>query len=220
MGKDDETILCFPRDVLEDIGYFEGVCTDLDRYFPAIVEKPHAVYLRRGDAEDDPSFLQVIPYAIVLHDETVFCYRRGKRGSEERLHEQYSIGVGGHINPEDRGLFSEDQVGYEDAMWREVREELQLDTAYREACVGLINVDETPVDRVHFGIVHIIEVKDPGKVRKNEAPITDVDFVPIGQARSEPEKFENWSKLCLESMEQLAAAARKQFDSGDGDFVR
>ena len=53
-----------------------------------------------------------------------------------------------------------------------------------------------------------------------EGVCTDTDFVSIEQARSEPEKFENWSKLCLESMEELVAVAREQFDTEGIGFVR
>ena len=77
--------------------------------------------------ESDSNYKQVIPYVLFTYKKSIFSYRRGKHGGEKRLHEKYSIGVGGHIAVEDRTLFSEDNIGYGDAMWREVAEEIITD---------------------------------------------------------------------------------------------
>ena len=69
----------------------------------------------------------------------------------------YSIGVGGHISEEDRGLFSQDASGYYDGMWRELKEEVDIEPL-GEAAVAVINDDSTEVGLVHFGVVHIVRV--------------------------------------------------------------
>ena len=214
-----ERVLCFPRKTLDALGYFEGLSTKIGQYFPTVVRSPHAIYLPRAQAENDPSYKQVIPYVLMAHDGTLFSYRRGKRGSEERLHELYSIGVGGHIQPRDHGLFSEDPVGYADAMWREVCEEVQIHAAWKEACVGVINLDVTSVDQVHFGIVHLVRLAEP-RVTKNESPITDSGFTPIADAVRRRSRYENWSRLCLEGIDALMAKAEALFLSTNAKFAK
>jgi predicted NUDIX family phosphoesterase len=200
--KMHEKILCFPTSVLDELGPFQGLSTDVDRFFPAVVTPPRCTYVPRGEAEGNDRIKQVIPYVLFVCKESLFSYRRGRRGSEERLHELYSVGIGGHIEVQDQLLFSADAVGYHDAMWREIHEEVLLDGSYTETCVGLINDDSTPVGRVHFGMVHLIELERPG-VAKNESKITDAGWITFDQARSRIERYEGWSQICLENMDLL-----------------
>lgn len=60
-------------------------------------------FLERPQAEEDPTHRQIIPYAVVRHRGRFFLMRRTKGGGEARLHDRYTLGVGGHINPQDVG---------------------------------------------------------------------------------------------------------------------
>src|SRR5205085_380794 len=115
------------------------------------------VYLNRSEAELDKRYKQLIPYVLLLCGERVLRYRRGRGGEETRLHGQYSVGVGGHISEEDHGLFSQG-MGYVEGMRREVREEVAVEEI-KEATVAVINDDSTEVGWVHFGVVHIMQVR-------------------------------------------------------------
>ena len=54
----------------------------------------------RDKAVGDFNFKQVIPYVVFMDSEDrIFSYTRN--GSESRLHNSISVGIGGHINPED-----------------------------------------------------------------------------------------------------------------------
>jgi predicted NUDIX family phosphoesterase len=193
--------------LLDELGRFQGLSTDVERYFPTVVSDPHCQFVRRGDAETDPAYKQVIPYVVFVCEDSVFAYRRGKRGGEERLHEQYSVGIGGHIEVDDRTLFSQDDFGYFDAMRREVVEEVIADFPDEPPrCAGLINDDSVDVGRVHFGIVHVIDLARPN-IRKRESTITDSRLVPIADAVRNMQSYETWSQLCLEHMEELRAAS-------------
>src|SRR4051794_41901099 len=54
--------------------------------------------------EQDPTWKQVIPYPVLRDGDRWFLMRRTRSGGDARLHDRYSIGVGGHVNPEDGGL--------------------------------------------------------------------------------------------------------------------
>ncbi|MBF0573075.1 MAG: phosphoesterase [Desulfamplus sp.] len=58
-------------------------------------------WIDRPIAENDKAFKQIIPYIIIQADNgnLTAIYRR--KGSENRLHGLWSIGIGGHINPLD-----------------------------------------------------------------------------------------------------------------------
>ena len=92
----------------------------LDRLFAPGVPR----FLARPAAEKDPSHKQLIPYVLMVHQDRILRYKRGRGGEENRLHGLYSIGIGGHISDQDADLFSQDALGYYDGMWREVEEEV------------------------------------------------------------------------------------------------
>ena len=49
-------------------------------------------------------FKQVIPYLVLRDGERYFLMRRTRAGGDARLHDRWSIGVGGHLNPGDGDL--------------------------------------------------------------------------------------------------------------------
>ena len=59
-------------------------------------------WLPRSSAEMDPIYKQLIPYALLQTADGLHtgCYRR--KGSEKRLHDFWSVGIGGHVNQNDR----------------------------------------------------------------------------------------------------------------------
>ena len=91
---------------------------------------------------------------------------------------------------------------FQDAVKREVCEELAIQGAFDARPVGLINDDSTEVGRVHFGIVHVL-FRTPEQVKKNEQVITQVGFIPIEQLKTKREQMESWSQLCLDNLDAL-----------------
>lgn len=189
-----EQVLAVPTRVLHDAGLFQGLSPRVEHYLPRLLDPAHLCYLPRGRAEADPAFKQLIPYVVLQWRDQLFNYVRGKRASETRLQTLRSIGVGGHINPGDANLFDD---AYREAMRRELAEEVQLETDYRERCLGLINDDSTPVGQVHLGIVHLFELAEP-RVRRREQGLTRAGFAPLAELRQARAEFETWSQLVLD----------------------
>src|SRR4029450_3775523 len=121
----EERVLCFPRKLLENLGVFQGLSLEIEKYLPVVTSSGELTYLNRSDAEEDKNFKQLIPYVLVICNGRILRYRRGKGGQETRLHGLYSVGIGGHISDEDHGLFSRD-LGYRDGMRRELVEEVAV----------------------------------------------------------------------------------------------
>src|SRR5580700_7655923 len=149
----EERVLCFERKLLEQLGVFQGLSLEVEKYLPILTASSHLVYLNRSEAEQDKRYKQLIPYVLLICQDKILRYRRGKGGQETRLHGLYSVGVGGHISEEDNGLFSTG-IGYHEAMRRELIEEVDIDVT-REMAVAVINDDSTEVGFVHLGVVHI-----------------------------------------------------------------
>jgi predicted NUDIX family phosphoesterase len=84
-------------------------------------------------------------------------------------------------------------------MWREISEEVFLETSYTEHCLGLINDDLTEVGKVHLGIVHVFELDAP-KVRPREESIIQTGFADPVELAQDRDAFESWSQICLDQL--------------------
>ena len=144
---------------------------------------------------------------LLVHGERVFRYVRGKKSGEQRLVAKASIGIGGHMNDQDQDLFAFDLGAYENAVKREVEEEMFIETPFTNHIVALLNDDSNDVGKVHLGVVHIFQLAEE-KARKRESVITEAGFVPIAELRQQREMLETWSQLCLDGIDRLLAAAR------------
>jgi len=200
----EERVLCFERKLLEDLGVFQGLSLDVDRYLPVVTASKNITYRNRSEAELDRRYKQLIPYVLVLCNGKILRYRRGKGGGEKRLHGLYSVGIGGHISEEDNGLFT-NAVCYHESMRRELMEEVAIDEG-KEAAVALINDDSSDVGYVHFGVVHVLSVADED-VAGRRSGILAPEFVPIAEAAKDATEYESWSRFCLEQLNVLLAKA-------------
>ena len=200
----EERVLCFERKLLEDLGVFQGLSLKVEKYLPVVTSSSHISYLNRSDAEQDKRYKQLIPYVLILCNDRILRYRRGKGGQETRLHGLYSVGIGGHISDEDHGLFSSN-LGYHDGMRRELMEEVAVDEA-KEVAVAVINDDSTEVGYVHFGVVHVMYVANESVVGRRHG-IVNPEFVPIAVAMKDPSGYESWSRFCLENLDSLISKA-------------
>jgi predicted NUDIX family phosphoesterase len=210
VSKSDEQVLVIPTAVLRQAGMFQGLCRDVDRYLPIILDPAAFSFLPRSRAEDDPSFKQLIPYVVLMCKGQVFHYTRGQGGGEKRLRALRSVGIGGHINPDDqlpspsgRGVGGEGDAEhpYRQGLARELAEEVTIETAYRETCLGFINDDSTPVGAVHLGIVHLFELDEP-KAQRREADLMNVGFALIVDLVRAKNEFETWSQFVLDELSQ------------------
>jgi len=196
----EERVLCFKRQLLEELGVFQGLTLDVEKYLPVVTSPSKILYLNRSEAEQDRRHKQLIPYVLILCNDRILRYRRGKGGQETRLHGLFSVGLGGHISEEDHGLFS-NQLGYQDGMRRELMEEVEID-ATNAAAVAVINDDSTEVGFVHLGVVHVLHVANKEVVGRRSG-IVAPEFIPIAEAMKDPSAYESWSRFCLENLDAL-----------------
>ncbi|NQU80592.1 MAG: phosphoesterase [Bacteroidetes bacterium] len=195
----DEHVLVFPVDLFHKIGAFQALSFDLNKYLNVIQLNENNKFILKSVAEKDLNYKQLIPYAILTHDKKILTYKRGKQLSEKRLMHKHSIGIGGHISIEDPNLFT---TSYEEGMYREIHEELYIDAKYKEHTVALLNDDSDEVGKVHLGIIHMLIMEKP-LIRKKEKSINDPKFVSIEFLNKNIDKYENWSRICIENIEKL-----------------
>ncbi|HBG26860.1 MAG: hypothetical protein A2Y10_07660 [Planctomycetes bacterium GWF2_41_51] len=199
----EEQILVIKREILDQLGTFHGLMFDVQRYLEKIFAPGVCSFMPRSQAEKDPSFKQLIPYVIMCSDGKILNYVRGKRAGETRLVSKRSIGIGGHINPIDWTLFSNDtRQTYLEAVQREIAEEVSVETTYTNNIVALLNDDTNEVGQVHLGVVHLWKLNEP-KVERKEQMITQVSFMSPAELLQVNDTLETWSQLCLAGIEKM-----------------
>ncbi|MGH9535518.1 MAG: hypothetical protein ACRD2E_11745 [Terriglobales bacterium] len=211
-GHRKEWVLAARTEALFGGRPLQGVAAGGGAWLACLLDPAHTRFVRRAEAEEDPSWKQVIPY-VILHcgagaDTKVFCYSRGAGSGEARLRALRSIGLGGHINPADEGLFQGAAQAYGAAVERELAEEVEIAApVMRRRICGVLNDDSTPVGRVHVGVIHLWDLAAP-RVRPRERQIAAAGFRDLAALRRDGAAgFETWSQLCLASWEALQAAA-------------
>ena len=195
-----------PRSAVEAVGMFHGLVLDVDRYLEQLFAAGVPSFLPRPQAEQDPTHKQLIPYVLIRCGEKYLTYVRGKRAGETRLVGNRSIGIGGHINPVDNEvpLFGVDyREIYDNAVLREVDEEINIEGNRTDRIVALLNDDTNEVGAVHLGVVHVLTVENEN-VTRNEQMITQLEFKTLEELHAVRHEMETWSQLCLDGLGKLA----------------
>jgi predicted NUDIX family phosphoesterase len=186
-----EFVYVVPRTAVMDSTGWRGVRTSRLPQLLEAIEHDGRHELRDA-MERDPAFKQVIPYLVLRDGERYFLMRRTRGGRDERLHDRYSIGVGGHLNPGDGGL--------DGGLRREWAEELDADFVPEFKLVGALNDDTTDVGSVHLGVVYVADAAGrPVAIRETDK-LTGEFVVPAAVADVAAD-LETWSQLVFEQLE-------------------
>jgi predicted NUDIX family phosphoesterase len=142
--------------------------------------------------ETDPAYKQVIPYLVLRDGASYFLMRRTRAGVDARLHDRWSIGVGGHLNPGDDGLLG--------GLRREWREELVAGFEPDFVPVALLNDDTTEVGAVHLGVVFVADAAGR-RVEVRETHKLTGAFASGAECAAVLDRMETWSRLVFEALE-------------------
>jgi predicted NUDIX family phosphoesterase len=211
----EESVFAFPTDEFWKLLTYkrQGLIKGNSEILKRIVQ--NGLFLRRSELEEDPSFKQIIPYAIISNKEpeprtwrdklrgvrqsqSFYLFRRTSSQTEKRLQNKFSLGVGGHMNPDD-SMKSKEQYLI-DELKRELFEEVKL----LNGCliediefIGFINDDTIPVGRVHIGLLYNIHVSNK-EVYINETDKMTADWIDKPNLAEFYEGMETWTKITFD----------------------
>lgn len=186
-----EQVLVVQRSKIEQyISDKNGLITvGTDELFNMI--KKEYEFMPRPEAEESPAFKQIIPYVILRRDDEIFVTRRLNKGGEARLHGKISIGIGGHINPVD-----EQGDMLMSGLWREIHEEVELNTHGELSPCGFINDDSNAVGSVHLGACFVLPVD--GDVYVKETEKLEGLWMTRKQLMDNYDSMETWTRIAME----------------------
>src|SRR5256886_14872653 len=168
MNTPNENVLVIRRSLFDQLGSFQGINFESGKSLDAFLSRGNNFFLSRPEAENNPAYKQIIPYALIAFGNSVVYYVRGKKAGEQRLVAKGSIGIGGHMNESDESLFALDEQAYRVGVEREVNEEIKIDSPFEDRVVALLNTDTTGGGPGHPGTLNAFKLKEP-KVQKREA---------------------------------------------------
>jgi predicted NUDIX family phosphoesterase len=208
MNNMEELVFAFPTDGFWKLMTYKkkGLIKENSEVLKRIVQ--NGLFLRRSELEEDPSFKQIIPYAIISNKEpersgvrqsqSFYLFRRTSKQTEKRLHNRFSLGVGGHMNPND-SMESKEQYLIEE-LKRELYEEVKL----LNGCliediefIGFINDDTIPVGRVHIGLLYNIHVSNK-ELYINETDKMTADWIDKSDLAEFYDGMETWSQITFD----------------------
>lgn len=197
-----ETILCIENAVaarmLSGVGFLPIESVDLS----SLLSPRHAWFAPRASIEERPEFRQLIPYIVLRCGGAIVTYQRTRKGGEARLHDNISLGFGGHVGLDDvvlKGALIDLEATLQRAAQREVQEEVADITVAQRRRIGLIYADDDAVSRVHLGIVELWDITD-ASVASAESAITGCCLTPVERLSALAPQMEGWSRLCLPTL--------------------
>jgi len=200
--------LAIPTNILLKKHFIGFVTKDFFNYLTIIDNKKYQYFLLRNEtsheqklpAEQDINFQQPIAYGIIKYKNKIFIYQRAKKEiiGEPRLALKYSIGIGGHIEPEDD---SSDLIIQ--SLKREIQEELGYKGKFKINHKGYLNLEKDIVDKVHFGLIYVVEIENNNL--NLESHLMNASFKTIPKINSPEiyERLENWSKVLINNIDKI-----------------
>lgn len=193
-----ELTLAVPTEKLwQQIEYKKnGVIKAIDH---SIMDKilAYGIFKPRNILENDSTYKQIIPYAIICCGDEVYLFKRTKKQTEVRLHNLYSLGVGGHMNPYGKNI----DVAY---MHHELNREMNEEVIVHKDCiiesiaaVGFLNDDTNDVGKVHLGVLYHINLTNKS-IEINEKDKMTGQWVKRSDLNDYYTQMESWSKLYVD----------------------
>lgn len=198
MAEASEKVLCINRASLPDSWVTERTVLPmgLSAFINQCTQSGFA-FVDRSQAEQDSALKQVIPYILLQAEDGSQTAAYNRQGSEKRLHDLWSVGIGGHINPIDK---EGSQSTFEDILLSGMERELDEELIQRPKkdpleFTGIISEDITSVGSVHLGAVFKILTPTP----QDYVPGSELhQFTWQPTSRIKDMNMELWSELALE----------------------
>ena len=185
-----ECVLVVRRDLLtKDKEIENGIITE-DVLGIYELARNNFSFMVRSEAEVAHDYKQIIPYVIVTYDDKYLLFRRKQKQTEARLHDKFSLGVGGHINP----LEQADSDVILAGLYREFHEELSLEGYSVPKFIGIINDDSNDVGKVHLGFLFLVSATS-NKYSLPESDKMTAEWVSKEDLVLYYDKMETWTQL-------------------------
>ena len=134
-------------------------------------------------------------YCVIKCKDEVFITQRTVKQTEKRLHNLFSLGIGGHISAFD---IDNCNIVYS-GMLRELFEEVDIQCVFDLSFVGIINDDSSDVNSVHTGLCYLVETCEK-KCTVRETEKLRGGWIKESEITEYYDRLEAWSKIVVRSL--------------------
>lgn len=188
-------VMCVERGVIDSMridGFRKCVLWDL-----AAKVNGKAVARDRSEVDavdgNEHRYKQLCTYALVVRQGKVLAYRRSSHHDRPDLASQWSVGVGGHVDPEDYGGGFSSSI-YRAAL-REILEEIGVQPRWL-SFAGLVN-EEKDAGIDHLGLVFVAVINASDNTIWSEEMTTPGFVYPSALW---PSELEPWSRIVMDAV--------------------
>ncbi len=202
--------------------FINGVGNNLLPIGAGQIEAMETRLIDRAICEKDESTLQLLPYNVLVNEYgQVFRYLRGDGGDESKLHDNYSIGIGGHVDdapgPDN---YTEDILHLlKNEAAREIREEVGLTGPIFPVFTHYLMDYTNEVGRVHLGLLSVNLVTTDRIGKLEDGTILNGEWVEVEdlfKTESDYLRLENWSQSVAQHLHRLKHDGRGvEFHNGE-----
>lgn len=164
-------------------------------------------FLLRAAVEEDMSFQQIIPYVLICNDDASKFFVTRRIAGEKRLLGSLSLGIGGHLNPCDKGFMGDGFATLMNGMRREENEETNISEVaidVHEPYGTVRDLKSSTPD--HVGIVYLHYVYDAANLDVKEKDSLEPLWMTKEKLVKNYEKFESWAQLIIANLVLKKAA--------------
>lgn len=199
----DEQVLIVPS--MNAAAVPDGFCRKISVLTESMFKTAHT-FVYRYDAEYNYSLVQLIPYIIVVNRTQDKLFVTQRIAGEERLISGFSLGCGGHVNPQD---MSQDTMLK--AAHREMEEELDVTLVKNTDLVvyGTVRDYDSPT-REHLGLVYIATA---AKVKVREKDTLSGQWMDMSALVTNYNKFESWARHIIDHLFVNNKNSGRMFDT-------
>lgn len=196
-----EQVLAVPLEVVKALGLNKDGFQSFESNNTIVLEElmSHAVFIPRYDSDFNPQMVEICTYVTFFDENNIFAYKRVKNG-DVRGDGKYSLGVGGHINPDPSEKITILDASFAvDEAYREIKEELGAQE-YVENSIsfdGFIRCLGSDFDLDHIGLSFSAE-RAVYSVQEYDS------MLPLGMIHVDAlmnefyPRLENWSQILLD----------------------
>ena len=202
--KADYLIFEIDSEVGQSLSYVDRLPVKIADFYSLLNNK--GLFKDRAEAEEDENYLQIIPYIICTQGDKYFLYKRLKQGTESRLHDKLSAGIGGHVDFQTESMNNREHFLYNAN--KELHEELSITDKFDKIpgllknFTGYLIYDmSNAVGRVHLGALmtcdlsnYNVAVKETHKIEGEFYTKEQLQEIYAGAGS---DAFETWTTIAL-----------------------
>lgn len=197
----DEPLLGLPNEIIFAHGQWQGFLMDEQKCHEIVQlaqTQPH--WKPRDEAEKDPNWQQIYPYAIFKYQDQYAEFKRGTTASDTRMNLKYTMGVGGHVFQQE----FEQYKTLDNFITQIFHQDIEYEGNLNVRCIGVVNDNSDDLNDYHVAIVYLLEGDNPHIKSKIH---TQTRLLRLADMTGEDVQFlERWSQMIYRQLRDKEVA--------------